>query len=183
MAKLTIIGALSLGIGIFGVALIARASSQNTVQNTIPPVPDPVVQTVPETSGNTTNFAAEFIANAANTSLPPSGQPNGMDLADLLRVDERNYEVNFGIGVSREVLSFTNVRKVAFGQESLVSVATTPTGTYSTDGLASPHVLYPGVDVLRVSGPGNSGMARTGGFSLGPGGSFCVQEGSFTYCN
>jgi hypothetical protein len=175
MAKLTIYAVASLGIGIFGIALISEASSQNTGFSS----PNPIVQSVPRTLGATADYAAELISIAAETSM----QPTGMDLADLLRVDERRYEVNFGFDVSREILSFTNVRKIGFGQESLVSVATTPTGTYSTDGLTSPHVLYPGVDVLRVSGQGNSGTARAGGFSLGPGGSFCVQEGSFTYCN
>lgn len=37
------------------------------------------------------------------------------------------------------------VRKIEAGKTSLVSVVTTPSGVYSSDGLDSPHVRYPGI--------------------------------------
>jgi hypothetical protein len=47
--------------------------------------------------------------------------------------------------VSQEVISTHVVRKIEAGQTSFVSVVTTPSGVYSSDGLDSPHVRYPGI--------------------------------------
>lgn len=47
--------------------------------------------------------------------------------------------------VSTEVLSQTKVRKIEAGRTSFVTVATTATGVYSSDGLSSNHVRYPGI--------------------------------------
>ena len=51
--------------------------------------------------------------------------------------------------VQMEATSEVTVRKIAYGRTSFVSVMTTQTGTYSSDGLASPHVLYPGIHMGR----------------------------------
>ena len=47
--------------------------------------------------------------------------------------------------VSQEVLSTHVVRKIEAGKTSFVQVVTTPSGVYSSDGLDSPHVRYPGI--------------------------------------
>ncbi|HEY9012256.1 MAG TPA: hypothetical protein VIN06_14685 [Devosia sp.] len=47
--------------------------------------------------------------------------------------------------VSQDVLSTQVVRKIEAGKTSFVSVVTTPSGVYSSDGLDSPHVRYPGI--------------------------------------
>ena len=54
--------------------------------------------------------------------------------------------------VQMEATSEVLVRKIAYGRTSFVSVMTTGTGTYSSDGLASPHVLYPGIHRGRGDG-------------------------------
>ena len=46
--------------------------------------------------------------------------------------------------VSQDVLSTHVVRKIEAGKTSLVQVVTTSSGVYSSDGLDSPHVRYPG---------------------------------------
>lgn len=47
--------------------------------------------------------------------------------------------------VSTEVLSTQTVRKIEGGRTSFVTVATTATGVYSSDGLTSGNVRYPGI--------------------------------------
>jgi hypothetical protein len=37
------------------------------------------------------------------------------------------------------------VRKIGYGQTRFVTINTTSSGTYSTDGLASPNIRYPGI--------------------------------------
>lgn len=48
-------------------------------------------------------------------------------------------------GVSIEPIKETVVRKIAYGRTTFVNVMETSSGVYSTDGLASPHIQYPGI--------------------------------------
>lgn len=48
-------------------------------------------------------------------------------------------------GVSIEPVAETVVRKIAYGHTTFVRVMQTDSGVYSTDGLASPHIQYPGI--------------------------------------
>ncbi len=48
-------------------------------------------------------------------------------------------------GVSETLISTTTVRKIGFGRTRLIEIVTTPSGVYSSDGLASPHIRYPGI--------------------------------------
>lgn len=77
-----------------------------------------------------------------DTDAPP--------LTMLVKFDERQYEVAYSADVSLEPLSSSSVRKVGYGHVRDVNIATTSTGTYSSDALVSPHVLYPGIKVSRV---------------------------------
>jgi len=92
-----------------------------------------------------------------------SGQANGFDPSALVRIGEAEYRITTDETVSLEPISNTRVRKVGYGNVSYVDIATTASGTYSTDGFASPHVQYPGVEVERVRQGGVDGM---GSFSL-----------------
>ena len=47
--------------------------------------------------------------------------------------------------VSTDVIETRTVRKIGYGRTTFVDITTTQTGTYSTDGLASPHFRYPGI--------------------------------------
>ncbi len=172
MAKLTMFGAASLGISVFGLALISEALSNSGAGN-------PAIQTVPRTMEATAEYATELLSIAVDANQPTTRA----DLSNLLRVGERSYAVSFDPSVSSEVLSSAIVQKIEFGKESWVSIATTSSGTYSTDALASKNVLYPGVLVTQLSGSSGAGVLTGNGFKIGPGGSFCQQAGSFTYCN
>ncbi|HEY0853921.1 MAG TPA: hypothetical protein VGD86_03755 [Devosia sp.] len=54
--------------------------------------------------------------------------------------------------VSTEVLSTQTVRKIEAGRTSFVTIATTSTGVYSSDGLSSGHVRYPGIHAEQQQG-------------------------------
>ncbi|MDR3475308.1 MAG: hypothetical protein P4M09_26970 [Devosia sp.] len=69
---------------------------------------------------------------------------------DLLKLDGRYYGVETAPGISFEPQSTSVVRKIGYGETRFVSVATTSSGTYSTDGLASPYVRYPGMFVEKL---------------------------------
>jgi len=59
----------------------------------------------------------------------------------------RKYDIAIDDSVSTEVQKTRTITKIAHGRKSTVTIVTTPTGTYSTDALLSPHVLYPGIEV------------------------------------
>ncbi len=65
----------------------------------------------------------------------------------------RRYDITLDDSVSTEVQSVRTVTKIGFGRMSTVSIVTTPTGTYSSDGLLSPHVRYPGIEVSAKRRP------------------------------
>lgn len=63
-------------------------------------------------------------------------------------IDTRNlvkFDITIEPSVSTDIVNSRTVRKIGFGRTEFVSIVTTPTGTYSTDGLASPHMRYPGI--------------------------------------
>lgn len=66
--------------------------------------------------------------------------PPPIDLGNLVKFD-----VTIEPSVATEVVNSRTVRKIGFGRTELVSIVTTPTGTYSTDGLGSPYLRYPGI--------------------------------------
>lgn len=121
-------------------------------------------------------------------------------LTMLVKFEDRQYEVAYSEEISLDPLSSTTVRKVGYGQVTNVNIATTSTGTYSSDGLTSPHVLYPGIEVSRVfeddhhhhapSGPGFSILSISrnplGGLVLNAvsdrGVRSCLAHGSFLSC-
>lgn len=73
--------------------------------------------------------------------------PAGFDTDKLVKFDGRDYEVSYADWVSTDPLSTATVKKIEAGRVSYVSITSTATGTYSTDGLTSKHVLYPGIEV------------------------------------
>ena len=56
--------------------------------------------------------------------------------------------------VDMDVQSERVVRKIAYGRTTFVRIMTTSTGVYSSDGLASAHVLYPGIRATHAGGAG-----------------------------
>ncbi len=91
----------------------------------------------------------------------------------------RHYKITFDDSVSTEVQRTQVVKKIGFGRTSEVTIVTTPSGTYSTDGILSPHVQYPGIE-KRSKGWGN-GYWSYSSRSHGGGQWTSFSNGSFTY--
>jgi hypothetical protein len=66
---------------------------------------------------------------------------------DFLDGEETFFKPQWTIedSVSTEVIKTSTVRKIEAGRTSFVTIATTSTGVYSSDGLQSRHVRYPGI--------------------------------------
>lgn len=86
-------------------------------------------------------FADEFL----NEVVAP-----GFDASKLVFFEDRPYEVTPEEWVSEEPTSSAVVKKIEAGKVSYVTIATTATGTYSTDALFSDHVQYPGISVEEL---------------------------------
>lgn len=125
-------------------------------------------------------------------STPDEVWPPAFDPDRLMRW---SYYVQPGISI--EPVRETLVRKIGFGRTSFVNVMETASGVYSTDGLASPNIQYPGiVKERKASKDGDKWVATTplyaGSFvSLIPfdGGALlttedgnCVALGKSLYC-
>lgn len=111
--------------------------------------------------------------------------PAGFDTNRLVKFDGREYEVDYADWVSTDPLSSATVKKIEAGKVTYVSITTTVTGTYSTDGLTSRHVLYPGIDVTEVTPNGGNWVKfwTNGGwysFSSRAGNSFLRLTGATT---
>ena len=69
---------------------------------------------------------------------------DGFDPSKLLILDEDN-GVRYEDWVSTDPLDTQVIKKIEGGRVSYVTIKRTATGTYSSDGIESPHVQYPGV--------------------------------------
>ncbi|GHA30259.1 hypothetical protein GCM10007989_27470 [Devosia pacifica] len=78
---------------------------------------------------------------------------NTIDPIDLIIADDRAYLVHREPWVDETVQKREVVRKIGYGRSSYVTIDTTSTGTYSTDGLVSSHVQYPGIEVEDLGHP------------------------------
>lgn len=142
-------------------------------------------------------LAAALAAGSVQAeSIFPSDPP---PLTTLVKFEDRKYEIAYSEEVSLEPVATNIVRKVGYGSVSTISVATTATGTYSVDGLTSPHVSYPGIEVSEIpryrpfwygGGPSfsiqslgrssNGGLVRTNSNSYGV--RSCLTRGSIVSC-
>lgn len=73
-----------------------------------------------------------------------------IDFDNLIRINGKDFEASYSENFSDEVQNLRTVRKIGYGKSTEVSIITTPSGTYSTDGLASPNVLYPDIETRRT---------------------------------
>lgn len=78
---------------------------------------------------------AEVLSSTPNQLWPPAFDPD-----KLVKWD---YYVQPGISIEPERES--TVRKIGYGVTTMVQVMQTESGIYSTDGLASPNIQYPGI--------------------------------------
>jgi len=65
--------------------------------------------------------------------------------------DFTRYAITFDDTVSSDVQRSRAITKIGYGHKSTVTVVTTPSGTYSSDAIVSPHVRYPGIEVEQLS--------------------------------
>lgn len=93
-------------------------------------------------------FASNILDVASGSS---NSTPGAFDLDDLVRIDKKLYNVTVEDYVDLNPMSSATVKKISAGHVFNVNIATTSTGTYSTDSMQSKHVLYPGINVEEVS--------------------------------
>ena len=74
----------------------------------------------------------------------------GFNTADLVKFEDDEYSVQNEDWVATDPLSTVKIKKIEGGRVSFVTITTTATGTYSTDGMFSNHIQYPGISVDRV---------------------------------
>lgn len=109
------------------------------------------------------------VASVIGDLFPPSVDPKMF----------RRYDITFDDSVSTAVSRTRTVKKIAGGRTSDVTIVTTPSGTYSTDGLLSPNVQYPGIDKKSKGWGGQHWFFSSR--SSGGGGWTSFSNGSFTY--
>ncbi len=114
-------------------------------------VPDiafaPTGRAVPELVAEGQRAAGSLLVSVARADEPEAPP---IDFSKLVRIKGQDHELTIAPYVSTDVLSHSRVRKIGYGRISEVSISTTASGVYSTDGLASPHVLYPGIEINPV---------------------------------
>jgi hypothetical protein len=81
---------------------------------------------------------------AAVVSEAPFSIGKALD-TNLAKFDGNYFAIAHEDDVSMTPESSTVVRKIGYGQTRFVTIDTTSTGTYSSDGLASPNIRYPGI--------------------------------------
>lgn len=82
------------------------------------------------------------------------GEPShAIDPSKLVIYQGDLYRVGYEDTVSTDPISVNRVKKIEAGKVSYVTIATTPSGTYSSDAMFSPNVQYPGISVERVGWP------------------------------
>ena len=85
---------------------------------------------------------AKTLLSSASELFPPPFDPDSL----------ARWDYALEPAVSTEVLRQSTVKKIGYGRTEFVHILETPTGTYSTDGLTSPYVEYPGVIKHRTRG-------------------------------
>lgn len=120
------------------------------------------------------NASAEEPAKAPAASFSDLfPQPPAFDPRTL-----RKFDIVLGPGVSTDVQRSVTISKIEYGHRSFVTIVTTPSGTYSSDGLASAYVKYPGIDVDPIWQDHHGWAAPIG---YGPEGWHSFTSGSITY--
>jgi hypothetical protein len=93
--------------------------------------------------------AAVVMPPLAGSSLAAEG--GGINLDNLIFYRGDSFAVTYEDSVSTQAVSTAIVRKIGFGQTRFVKITTTSSGVYSSDGIANPHIRYPGVHAEKVT--------------------------------
>lgn len=122
-------------------------------------------------SGAFANEPASTALKSAMDLFPPPFDPKKLV----------KYDIVFDDSVSTEVQSTQLVKKIGYGHKTLVSIVTTPSGTYSSDALTSPNVRYPGIEVTPKHRHRSRVWISSSSSSYGTSSSIGFSSGSFTY--
>ena len=85
---------------------------------------------------------------AAVVEKPPFAVGKALD-AHLAKFDGDYYAIGTRPGITLEGTEVV-VEKIGYGKPRFVTITNTPSGAYSSDGLVSPHIRYPGVYTQRL---------------------------------
>ena len=131
----------SVALGLTFAAVVAGPLVPSAMMSNFWHTPSAVgVTQIKDTIGRTLSMAA--FADETDT------QP--IDFDKLIRVDDQAFQVSVSDTVSTDVLHANQVKKIGYGMVQTINIVRTPSGTYSSDALVSPHVLYPGIDVSKM---------------------------------
>lgn len=75
---------------------------------------------------------------------------NKIDLKNLVFFKGDAYSVTYEERVSTAATETATVRKIGYGETTVVNITTTTSGVYSSDAMTSPYIRYPGVFVSRL---------------------------------
>jgi len=138
MKLLSIPGLTGIGVAVFGAAFLIDGMAGGASSSVTGDVLLREVQGLPTAAG-------ELVADAGEFTGVQAAAPEREDLSGFLHIPL--HKVRLGDGVSREVIRTSTVTKIGYGRVTQVNVATTATGTYSTDALQSGNIQYPGITV------------------------------------
>ena len=99
------------------------------------------------------------------------------ELMDMLTGPATFFKPNWTVeeSVSTEVISSSKIRKIEAGRTSFVTVARTSSGVYSSDGLESANIRYPGIHTDSDRKAALAALAGGGWMILAPVGGFSVE--------
>ena len=102
---------------------------------------------------NVARTAAAVLAGVVMGTTPVVFAQEGdnmIDLSKLIFFRGAAYSVTYEEGVSTAATETATVRKIGYGQTTVVNITTTSSGVYSSDAMTSPYIRYPGVFVSRL---------------------------------
>ena len=85
-----------------------------------------------------------FVVAGIGIATAEAGFADGIDPNSLVRYGE-DHGVSYEDWVSTDPVSSATIKKIEGGKVTYVTITQTATGTYSTDGMESAHIQYPGV--------------------------------------
>lgn len=140
----------------FGLVAITAIAAPLLPADSLPDVVyEPTNTAVPKMIENGKNAAHDALS-AASIIAPRDTQSDRFK--DLVRINDEDYELRYSEDFSDEVIATSTVRKIGYGKAQDVDIVTTPSGTYSSDGLASRNVRYPAVEATRARPWGHAGL-------------------------